>query len=190
MFDETFHLDAQLLVPVLDVMLIPRPFPSEAAGHLGLELWTHAAMMAPLHLSQIPNPMSHFRALHDQWMTQITNAENRLGTSDLAALDQAELQIRQQQPWATEELTHPIWDGHSDDLELDHQLIPEQVLGALERYLSLREAPISELLAELSGRRLEVAVMLVEADGSAVLAEIKSHTAAKDRTGTGTSSVA
>jgi len=178
----------EVAVPPIAAMLIPDPFPTATGvGHLGLELWVHAARFAPQHLSEIPDPEQHFQNLHLEWMTQIRDAEHNVGRHDLAAIDEAELKIRRARPWASPELAHPIWDGTSDRDEAEQQLIPAVALPTLNQYRQLRQAPLSDLLAELDGEALALAVMLVEKNGSSVLDKIEKHRTGPPTTGTPTS---
>jgi len=183
--DITIFDSEDLAVPPIEPMLVPRPTPaSTQVGHLGQELWTQAAMFAPQHLSEIPDPETHFQNLHLEWMQEILQAEKRIGRNNLGAMDEAEIEIRNTRPWANPELLHPIWDGTSDGEETEQQMIPHVVLTTLERYRQLRQSPLSVLLAELDGEALELAVMLLERNGSLVLDKIQMHRSGPPETGT------
>jgi len=162
MIDAQLHPWNSVGEPVLKEMLIPRPMPDDSVGHLGLELWTYAAMMAPAHLRSLGEPRLHFTKLNDEWLAEISDLESRLRPgASLDELEAGEVQIRQRRPWATPELVHPIWDGTSDNVELEMEMAP--VLG------------------------LEVAVMLLEHNGTEIMRQIKQSVAQSDPNGTPTS---
>jgi len=189
MMDKLLHPWDQLGEPVLEAMLIPRPMPNENVGHLGLELWTYAAMMAPAHLRSLPDPQQHFQRLHDDWMSEITKMERRLGSDATPEMLEAqEALIRRERPWPIPELVHPIWDGFSDDVEIEMQLAPAMVLEALELYRRCREQPLAQIVSAMGMEQLEVAVMLLERDGKAVLRQLARHTRPADPNGTHTRS--
>lgn len=189
MMDEQLYPWNQMGPPVLEAMLVPCPMPDEAVGHLGMELWTYAAMMAPGHLAALRDPHAHFRMLHGEWMGAIEELEKRLGPgSQMEALEDGEAEIRRRMPWAEPELVHPVWDGVSDELELEVQLVPAMVLEALELYRLNRHRPVAAVLETLGQQRLEVAVMLLEQNGTEVLAQINRTVQQVGRNGTPTGS--
>jgi len=189
MIDDQLHPWKKLGEPVLKEMLIPRPMPDDSVGHLGLELWTYAAMMAPAHLRSLGEPRLHFQKLNNEWLAEISDLENHLGPdATLEELEAGEAQIRLQRPWATPELAHPIWDGTSDDVELDMEMAPELVLSTLEQYRQLRHKPIPEIVSAIGMERLEVAVMLLEDNGKEILAQISQSVLRSEPSGRPTSS--